>query len=372
MQAEIPASPSLTVLVVDDIAAAREQLVQIVCALGYHCISASSGAEALQSIDLNDPDVVLLDLLMPDMDGFEISATIRDQITHKWIPVIAVSSLQGDDHFIHALSKGASDYLVKPVKPALLQAKLQHYQKVLSLQTKVNKAIQLKDEFLTTVSHELRTPITSVVGAMGLLISGSVGPLPPAALELAKIAKRNGDRLSRLINDVLDLAKLESHHLVFNRKVHCLCDLLREAIESTAFYGQRLGVAVQLAEAPTTAPCNLDADRFLQVMANLLSNAIKHSPPAKVVSVRLLEYSDGWCVQVIDQGRGMEPAFQARLFEKFSQAESTERRYAGSTGLGLYISRMLVERMGGTISALSEPGKGSVFSVKLPRGDQHD
>jgi len=372
MHIETPPAESLTVLVVDDIAAAREQMVNVVRSMGYRCIAAASGYEALQSIDADRPDIVLLDLLMLDMDGFEISRLIREQVTQKWLPVIVMSSLQGDEHFIHALSMGAADYLVKPIRPALLQAKLQHYQNVLALQAKANMLARMKDEFLATVSHELRTPITSVVGAMGLLVSGSVGILPPAALELANIAKRNGDRLNRLIDDVLDLAKLENDRMVFNLEEHRLRDLLLESMEAISGYGERLGVRIQMVACVEAATCEVDSHRFLQVLANLLSNALKHSPKGKVVALSLLDTPAGWCVEVADQGPGMDPAFLPHLFEKFSQAETTERRYTGGTGLGLYISRMLVERMGGRISARSEPGVGSVFSVTLPRGKHHE
>lgn len=460
----------MRVLIADDIESSRQALAELLEPMGYKCLLADNGQDALRLVEQDQPDLVLLDLLMPGMDGFDVTQSIRQRVTDRWLPVIVTSSLQGDDHFIHALSRGADDYLTRPVNPALLQAKLKHYERVLNLQSRlgglarrqqsihehmadvvitvdeqdrvceVNRAAQehigtdlvgqllsevlgteadeletlrevqiqspkggmgswglsasrwsmghqhyttvvlhdlseqrrierMKDEFLATVSHELRTPLTSIVGALGLLASGVAGQLEPAAMELAQMAQRNGDRLSHLIDDVLDLTKLEGNRMALQLRTTLLNKLLEDSIAANQGYADSYQVSLELNCLASSAIALVDPDRLMQIMANLLSNAIKHSHKNAQVRVVLQGVERGWQIDVIDTGVGIDPSFTKRLFEKFSQADSSDRRAVGGTGLGLYISRMLVERMGGKISATSKLGQGSTFSVVLPVHD---
>ena len=462
----------LRVLVADDIEASRHALVELVQNLGHDCLQASSGKDAMDCIEGQNPDIVLLDLLMPDVDGFEVTRLVRQRVTDRWLPVIVMSSLAwGEAHFVRALSMGADDYLVRPVSPPILQAKLRQYHRVLALHSHLAMLAQrqraihehiadaiitvdsmqqiveanlaakklfglagadeltgqllrdvlgidledamksremafvqrngqvtplgvsasqwsigtqayctialhdlsewrrmerMKDEFMATVSHELRTPLTSVLGALGLMAAGAAGALPATAQELIMVARRNGERLGRLIDDVLDLAKLEGNRMVLNMRPASIDTLLAEAVATNAPYAQRSGVTLELAPLAVKPSAMVDADRFLQVMANLLSNAIKHSHAGQKVQVALRGDPQGWRIDVVDHGPGIDPAFRARLFEKFAQADGSDRRVQGGTGLGLYISRMLIERMGGQILAHSDAGQGSTFSVVLP------
>jgi signal transduction histidine kinase len=458
-------------LVADDIQASRQHLCALVQELGHQAHGVASGEAAVEQVVAQALDVVLLDLLMPGMDGFEVTQRIRELVTERWLPVIVTSSLEGEEHFIHALSRGADDYLVRPISPALLQAKLRHYARVLGLQSRLAALAQrqraihdnildavitldddglivesnlaarimfgrksvpltgqlgasvlgvplpellsqlelslrrfdgtvfpaeialsdwteqgrfqhtlvirdlterrhvdrMKDEFLATVSHELRTPLTSIRGALTLMASGAAGALPKAAIPLAEVAKRNGERLSRLIDDVLDLTKLEGNQMLLQMRVTRLDALLQEAMTTNQAYAQRAGVTLNAEIAEDSPPVRVDGERFLQVMANLLSNAVKHSASGDSVRVSLDWSATHVRVRVRDRGPGIDPQFRSRMFEKFSQADGSDRRAKGGTGLGLYISRMLIERMGGRIGVDSVPGEGASFSVELPR-----
>ncbi len=473
MHSSITATRALRILVADDIQASRLQLCALVQGLGHQALGVASGSAAVQLVTEQALDVVLLDLLMPGMDGFEVTQRIRELVTDRWLPVIVTSSLEGEEHFIHALSRGADDYLVRPISSGLLKAKLRHYARVLGLQSRLAALAQrqraihdnildavitldddglieesnlaariifgrdrepltgqqgatvlgaplpdlllrpelslrrsngtvfpaeialsdwteqgriqhtlvirdlterrhidrMKDEFLATVSHELRTPLTSIRGALSLLASGAAGTLPKAAVPLAEVAKRNGERLSRLIDDILDLTKLEGNQMLLQMRSMRLDALLQEAMTTNQAYAQRAGVTLSAVIAEESPLVRVDGERFLQVMANLLSNAVKHSAGGDSVSVSL-DWSDSHVrVRVRDRGPGIDPQFRSRMFEKFSQADGSDRRAMGGTGLGLYISRMLIERMGGRIGVDSVPGQGAIFSVELPRVD---
>jgi signal transduction histidine kinase len=469
----------LTVLVADDMAGSRQVMADMVREIGYTAVEVNSGHEALYLLDTQPPDIILLDLLMPHIDGFEVVKQVRQRIRGHWIPVIVVSSLEGDEHFALALAKGAADYMVKPVKFPILRAKLRQFERVLAQQDKlallarrhqaindhiadpivtvdengvvqelnqaarqlfqvanpngaelslhrlagmglehliarqeieltfagkeprqfsvshshwqiglnmfctialhdlseVRRIERMKDEFLATVSHELRTPLTSILGALGLMAAGAGGQLPAGASELATVAKRNGDRLSRLIDDVLDLTKLEGNRMPLNLRLLEVAPLIAEAVEANTSYAQRGGVKLVFEPEPASVRARLDPDRFLQIMANLLSNAIKHSPKGGTVRIVLYSLPSSLRIEVSDEGPGIDPAFRVKLFEKFSQADSSDRRAIGGTGLGLYISRMLVDKMGGTIAATSQTAAsagsnarpGSTFHISFPR-----
>lgn len=465
---------ALLVLVVDDIASSRQALCDQIREIGHQAIEADGGLPALLAVSTQRPDVIFVDLLMPGVDGFEVCSQIRALSHERWIPVIVTSALEGNEPFVHALERGADDYLSRPVQTALLKAKLRHYQRVLAMQTKMidlaswqraisdnildavitlnedgtiedanaaaNRLFQrrpstplrglsveaavgvpleeirtasqlklkrgdnsqfhaevsisawqsgdanfvtlvvhdlterlridrMKDEFLATVSHELRTPLTSIQGALGLITSEKLGKLPDDLSMLANMAHRNGERLGKLIDDILDLTKLEGNRMTLHAAPSDLSKLVKESMAANEGYALRAGIQLTAVLPPDPVIAKVDPDRFLQVMANLLSNAIKHSPQRGVVTVELCIQSHQACLAVMDQGPGIDAKFRPHLFSKFAQANSSDQRTVGGTGLGLYVTRLLVEKMNGTITASSSPGQGARFEVQLPLQD---
>ena len=225
---------------------------------------------------------------------------------------------------------------------------------------------RLKSEFVSTVSHELRTPLTSIRGSLGLLAGGAAGALPEKAQALARIASSNSERLVRLINDILDIEKIESGRLSFSLRPVPLDNVLREAVAANQGFAEGHGVAIALENALPQAKVLADPDRLNQVVTNLVSNAAKFSPPGGTVRVSVAPGRLGARISVIDRGPGIPEEFRGRIFGRFSQADSSDTRKAGGSGLGLSISKAIVERLGGEISFDSEHGKGSAFHVDLP------
>ena len=231
----------------------------------------------------------------------------------------------------------------------------------------IKRIDRMKTEFISTVSHELRTPLTSIRGSLGLVSGGVLGKLPDAVANLLGIAQNNCDRLIRLINDILDIEKIESGKLPLRLELVDLAALARKCIDANQGFAQQHEVLLCLHDAAEPLITQADNDRLLQVLTNLLSNAVKFSPPAGVVDVRLSGSAGRVRVEVADSGPGIPLEFQQQIFQKFSQADSSDTRNKSGTGLGLNISRTLVEKMGGEIGFHSTPGRGAVFFFELPR-----
>ena len=233
--------------------------------------------------------------------------------------------------------------------------------------TEQKRNAQLKDEFISTVSHELRTPLTSIRGSLGLIAAGVAGQLPPKAANLVKIAHTNSERLVRLINDILDMEKIESGKMVFNIKPMAVRPILEQAIAASTDYLPERNIHLVLVDDAPRAHAEVDPDRLHQVLANLLSNAIKFSPPQSSVAVELMRReSGGLRISVVDHGEGIPEAFRDRMFGKFEQADGSNTREKGGTGLGLSIVKAIAERFGGSVSFDTTLGVGTSFHIDLP------
>jgi len=225
------------------------------------------------------------------------------------------------------------------------------------------KAVErMKSEFIATVNHELRTPLTSMIGSLGLVREGSAGALPPDAQKFVDIAYANSERLADLVNDILDMERIDAGRMEMQIEQVEPGALLARAVELNAPYAERLGARLVLAPG-AAPPVRADPDRLMQVLTNLISNAAKHSPPGAAVTLAAVAAGAALRISVSDEGPGIAPEFRARLFGKFEQAD----RAHGGTGLGLAISKALVERMNGRIGCDSEPGRGTTFWVELPK-----
>ena len=225
---------------------------------------------------------------------------------------------------------------------------------------------QLKNDFISTTSHELRTPLTSILGSLKLLECGSLGDMTEPVKKLIKIANQNGQKLTLLINDLLDMDKLLSGQMQFDLQVQPLKPLVILALENIGVYAQQYQVGLTLENAATEFLVNVDGQRLQQVLTNLLSNAAKFSPQGGQVTVNIKPVNNRVRIEVIDCGMGISAEGQKKLFTKFYQVDSSSTRKAGGTGLGLAISKELIEAMQGTIGVSSELGKGSCFYVDLP------
>ncbi|MBD3670099.1 MAG: PAS domain-containing protein [Gammaproteobacteria bacterium] len=225
---------------------------------------------------------------------------------------------------------------------------------------------RIKNDFISVVSHELRTPLTSISGTLGLIKGGVTGELNDRTRDMINVAERNAMRLSHLVNDILDIDKLEFGGLPLESKPLDLIDIIRDAIEENLAYAEQLGVALTLGEHPDSLVLYGDRERLVQVLTNLLSNAAKYSPGGESVEVSVNETEHWVRVAVRDRGPGIAEAFREQVFNKFCQGDTTDARYQYGTGLGLNIAKVIVERHGGEIGFDSTLGQGTTFWFTLP------
>ena len=232
--------------------------------------------------------------------------------------------------------------------------------------TERKKVEQMKNEFIAVVSHELRTPLTSILGSLEILKTGVVGDLGEEAMMIVNISFQSSQRLVRLINEILDIEQLDSKKSDLVLEPFDLPDMVKVVIESSLGFGEKEGVSFAFRNYIEGVRVNGDRDKLMQVLTKLLSNAAKFSPPGSEVEVSILRKEGNIRVAVKDRGIGIPEDFHARIFQKFSQVDSTDTRGKGGTGLGLAICKTIMEKHNGSIGFDSKTGRGSTFYFDLP------
>ncbi len=314
--------------------------------------------EAEKHLSEHTVDLVLLDLGLADAQG--LAAIRRTHAAAPSIPLVVLTGLDDESLAEQALREGAQDYQIKG------QIETRGLLRALNYAVERKTLERLKDEFISTVSHELRTPLTSISGSLGLLVGQWAGKLPKPAARLVAIAHANSQRLVRLVNDILDIEKVASGHVMFNLRRVSIRPLLEQVIEDNRGFAEDYGVRIRLSASSADDDVSTDPDRLAQVVTNLLSNAVKFSPPGGEVVVGVETNKSFVRISVRDHGAGIPAGFKPRIFEKFAQADATNSRQKGGTGLGLSIVKQIVERLGGKVSFDDAAGGGVIFYVDLP------
>ena len=378
------------ILVVDDEKEIRDFLSKALTRLsGFQVVLAGSGGEALQKIEKEPFDLVLTDLKMPEMDGLQLMSEIA-----KSKPEILTIMMTGHgtiDSALEAMKRGASDYLMKPLNLEELVIRLRkglnEKQRFISLKDyayeleRANKELRkiddIKSEFVSVASHELRTPLAAIKNAVQLVLSGKAGEINENQAKFLSMAERNITRLTNILNDLLDLSRIES------RKIDIRFEELniRVPIEFvvSSLKPQADGRSIHLrTELPEQLPSVYgDREKVEQILTNLLGNAIKFTPEGGeiIVSASPLDPQERrLAISIRDTGPGIPTDQLEKIFEKFHQVEGSLHRSTGGTGLGLAITKGLVEANYGTVRVESEVGKGSTFTFTLPlsEGERRD
>ena len=398
------ADPMLA-LVAEDSRTQAYQLKLLLESNGFEVIVAVDGDEALRCARDRTPDVVISDIVMPKCDGYELCRALKADPATRHVPVILVTSLGEPLDVVRALAAGADNFVTKPydedqllrrmnrtidpegstssnvtvagkvfdigasreqlldvfvsaledmsVKNALLETS----------QTHLTQATSRRDEILNVVSHELRGPLSILImAADAFLIDAKGGATPTKQQAFADRVVRQAQRMLTITDDLLDISRIDAGELRVEPKCADLVTVLREAIDRIVPLSQRHTIVLR---APATVRADIDVDRIEQVIANFLSNAIKYSPAGGEIVVSVVQGPSAATVDVSDPGIGVAPEEIPKLFRRYFRVPGSEKTAMG-IGLGLYVTKRLVEAHGGTVRVVSEPGKGSTFSFEVP------
>jgi signal transduction histidine kinase len=391
------------ILIVDDIPENLRVLGDMLEQEGYEVLVAASGAEALENAQATPaPDLILLDIMMPGMDGYELCYVLKSSEKTWDIPVIFITAMTGEENEQKGLELGAVDYIRKPFKPHLVRTRVRnqlelkryrdHLEELVDMRTAELKgakeaaeaAIRAKSAFLATMSHELRTPLNSINGFTDLILSKVYGELSPLQEEYLSYVLENGRHLLALINDILDISKIEAGRVELELTRVDLRDLFAGTLHVVKERADRHDIRI-IDAIDSAVPRTIRADerKLKQVLINVLSNAVKFTPDGGEVTLaacavaadellarpacRQMITGEALLITVTDTGIGIRPEDMQRIFEPFVQADNSSTRKYEGTGLGLSLSHKLVALHGGAIWAESDHGTpGSVFYIALP------
>ncbi|MBW4522070.1 MAG: hybrid sensor histidine kinase/response regulator [Scytolyngbya sp. HA4215-MV1] len=375
------------ILVVDDLPDNLFLIQTVLEDSHYEVKLAKSGEEALAEVEKFKPDLILLDVMMPGMDGYEVTKRIRQKMQTKALPFIAILLITADERssVVKGLDIGADDFIRKPFDVDELSARVRSLLRLKYSIDEQEQSIRQREDFVSWLTHDLRTPLVASDRMFTLFQNGAFGEISTEMQEAIDIMIRSNQNLLQIVNTVLEVYRHEAKCKVFNLAPCDLVAVINEVAEELKplVMAQGLDLVVEVTHPPNTGVDQFshpltqvlgDRLELRRVLTNLVGNAIKFTesgsitirltgayPPALAVSATS-PLQSGVTLQVIDTGSGMSPNELATLFERFRQSK---HRRSGS-GLGLYLSRQIVESHKGTISAQSELGKGSTFTVRLP------
>ncbi len=358
------------ILVVDDNEANRLLLQEFLELEGHHVLLASNGAEALECAAKHLPDLMLLDVNMPRMDGLEVCRRVRADPVSRALPIILVTALAERSHRLQGIAAGANDYLTKPIDRADLLLRVGNalglrrlHQEVADQYRQLQELERMRDSLVHMLVHDLRSPLTGISGYLELSTDRVRDLGSPELLADFEDMGQSVRMLTDMVSNVLDVSRFEADAMPLNRVE---VDLRTLAAEAIATLGRSRHATVHFTPPPEAVPAMADADVIRRVIANLVGNAIKFTPTGGAVVVEVGPGSSGPKVRVTDTGPGIPVEHHHRIFEKFGQVAGAEGPKIAASGLGLTFCKMAVEAHGGKIGVESEVGKGSTFWVFLP------
>jgi signal transduction histidine kinase len=374
--AESP-SPSVLrgrrILVVDDDRLNRRLVAAILRPEGWEVIEADTAEKGLELYALAPPDLVLLDVMLPGLNGFDACRELRSRYGDSAAPVIFITAKAESDDVVEGLAAGGVDYLPKPIRAKEALARIRTHLQIRHLLAEqkllvaeLSKANAAKNKFLGMAAHDLRNPLASIRGLAEFLREGVVGQLTPDQLDLVETIHTASQQMLVLVNELLDVATIEAGELKISLEMADLAELVEKAVYLANIEATAKQTKIEILPHDRPTPHRLDPNKIRQVVNNLLSNAVKFSPPGSTITVEIEAIAGAIVVAVRDQGPGIPEAERGKLFKDFSRTSVQPTGGEKSTGLGLAICRKIVDGHHGTITAENLPERGCVFRVTLP------
>lgn len=366
-----PTESRLNVLVVDDAPSNLQLLVKLMQLEGYKVRPARSGPAALALLQEVIPDVILLDINMPEMDGFEVCRRIKADPRFCEIPVVFISALQDTFDKVKAFEVGATDYITKPFQMEEVRVRIETHLRMARMKAdleRVNQKLregEKQHEMLThLIAHDMRTPLFGILGMSELVSLNTSVQQDLETMESINTIQDSARFLVNLISDMLDVYKHDCGSDLAHPEITSFQEISNESIRMLGGIARRRPFSTHLPSKPIRVLC--DKGLTIRMLLNLLVNAFRFTKPGTRITLEA-GVEDGFLkVRVIDEGEGISLEDQGRLFQKFGQLEVREKGVRYSTGLGLVFCRMVTEAQGGAIGVESEPGKGSTFWFTLP------
>ena len=373
---ESPTPPVLQgrkILVVDDDRLNRRLLAAILQPEGCEVIEADTGEKALELYALAPPDLVLLDVMLPGMNGFDACRELRRRYGDSAAPVIFITARAESDDVVEGLAAGGVDYLPKPIRAKEALARIQTHLQIRHLRAEqqllvgqLSKANATKNRLLGMAAHDLRNPLASIRGLAEFLCEGVVGKLTPEQLDLVGTIHTASKQMLELVNELLDVATIDAGELKIHLELADLTEIVEKSVYLANIEATGKQTKIEIVPHDRPPPHRIDPNKIRQVVDNLLSNAVKFSPPGSTITVEVEAVAGSIVVSVRDQGPGIPEADRDKLFKDFGRTSARPTGGEKSTGLGLAICRKIVDGHHGTITAENLPGRGCVFRVSLP------
>lgn len=358
-----------TIMVVDDTPANLKLLDTTLTKQGYRVLTMPRGELALKAARRNRPDLILLDINMPGLNGFEVCQELKKDDDLRDIPVLFISAYTEVDDKMKAFSVGGVDYVSKPFQEeevlARVRTHLELSRQKLELEQKNEELIQLnglRENLTHMIIHDLRTPLTAINGSLEVLEMLFQESLPEKATKLVDNARRAGEKMIEMVGSVLDLDRLETGNMPVQLGKVDLMSLIKEVLG--IFEDSRKGISFDFVPRTESIPWTCDRELIRRVLVNLVSNAVKFSPMEGVVKLDVQKERDRLILSVQDEGDGMPLEVQQLIFEKYQQVQ--QRKFKHSSGIGLAFCKLAVQAHGGEIWIESTPGEGSTFYFTIP------
>jgi two-component system sensor histidine kinase/response regulator len=352
------------ILVVDDITKNLQVVGTMLRNAGYEVMPTTSGAQALERVRVQPPDLILLDLMMPEMDGIEVCQRLKADALTRQIPVIFLTASNEMEHLVKGFEVGAVDYVTKPFNPPELLARVRTHIELKQARERLREMNDEKNEFMGIAAHDLRSPLNAVKGYSEMVLEDPALGRENAEL-IQKIHKASA-RMGEMVQNLLDANRIERGEMKLNLAPTALGPVLNSVIGTQRSHATAKQQTIHFESETTPVVVQADPSVMVQVLENLVSNAVKYSPPGREIFVHLKRLLNGVRVEVQDQGPGLSAEDRKKLFGKFARLSAKPTGGEHSTGLGLSIVKKMVEAMNGRVWCESELGQGAVFIVEFP------